>query len=62
MARNFNVKDTNLTAQIRDGQAPVKCRGHGGVEVQRNCCCIPAASCLSISMRAAYSHGATSIT
>jgi vanillate monooxygenase len=23
MARNFNVKDTNLTAQIRDGQARV---------------------------------------
>lgn len=35
MARNFNVKDTNLTAQIRDGQARVFAEDKGVLEAQQ---------------------------
>jgi vanillate O-demethylase monooxygenase subunit len=35
MARNFNVKDTNLTAQIRDGQGKVFAEDKGVLEAQQ---------------------------
>jgi vanillate O-demethylase monooxygenase subunit len=35
MARNFNVKDTNLTAQIRDGQAKVFAEDTAVLEAQQ---------------------------
>jgi vanillate O-demethylase monooxygenase subunit len=36
MARNFNVKDTNLTAQIRDGQAKVFAEDTAVLEAQQS--------------------------
>jgi vanillate O-demethylase monooxygenase subunit len=35
MARNFNVKDTNLTAQIRDGQGKVFAEDKAVLEAQQ---------------------------
>jgi vanillate O-demethylase monooxygenase subunit len=46
MARNFNPKDKNLTAQIREGQAKVFAEDTEVLEAQqRNLPAIPSRSC-----------------